>query len=283
MPLLTSMLALTLLAPLNPPSADALALRMLDGEALYTVSGGLKPVSEGFWETAFPAADDTSEQVETVRKTLAGLPLGPELSAGVLVYASPFEGKRYASAFVAHTPSLRALIERHKDVFEPIGVTPAASAQSVMEKIDRAPQSARWRAFGLVFGYPEYAVEFFVAAGEEQARTGKLVKRDFLNVPTFGGERGRFVYAVPKGHAERDEDRGLKAKAEPILTRYKAWRQVYVEELKLGGAELLRYWVSPPVLPSRLTDLCTPLPVALPAACGERRLLLVRPLRGRCR
>ena len=140
-------------------------------------------------------------------------------------------------------------------------------------------RTARWRAFGLVFGDPEYAVEFFVTAGEDETRTGQFVTRDFLNIPTFSGERGRFVYAVPKGHAERDEDRALKAKAEPTLTKYKAWRQVYVERVKLGGAELLRNWVSPPVPPSRPTDPCAPLPVA----CTEYRLWPTRPLRSGCR
>jgi hypothetical protein len=232
---------------------------MLDGEALFTVSGGLKPVSEGFWQTSFPASQATSDHVEAVRKTLAGLPLGPDLETGVLVYASAFEGKRSASAFVAHTPSLKALIERREDVFGPIGVTAKSSAQAVMEAIDKAPRSARWRAFGLVFGYPEYAVEFFVTAGEEQDRTGQFVKRDFLNVPTFGGERGRFVYAVPKGHAERDEDRELMAKAEPILTKYRAWRAVYVDELKLGGVALLSTWTNPP--PLIVPAACSPSPV----------------------
>lgn len=231
-------------APAPPPTADALALKMLDGEALYTVSGGLKPVSEGFWQTSFPATQDTSEQLEAVRKTLAGLPLGPDLETGVLIYSSAFEGKRSASVFVAHKPSLKALVERWKDVFGPIGVTSESSAQAVIQKIDRAPRAARWRAFGLVFGYPEYAVEFFVTAGEEQDRTGRLVPRDFLNIPTFSGERGRFVYAVPKGHTERDEDRELKEKAEPILTRYKAWRAVYVDEHRLGGVALLSAWVA---------------------------------------
>lgn len=231
-------------APTPPPPADALVLKMLDGEALYTVSGGLKPVSEGFWQTSFPATQDTSEQVEAVRKTLAGLPLGPDLGTGVLVYSSAFEGKRHASAFVAHSPSLKALIERRQDVFEPIGISAESSAQQVMEAIDRAPPAARWRAFGLVFGYPEYAVEFFVSAGEEEKRTGQFVTRDFLNIPTFTGERGRFVYAVPKGHTERTEDVELRAKAEPVLTRYRAWRSVYVDEQKFGAVALLSAWVA---------------------------------------
>jgi hypothetical protein len=233
----------------DPPTADELAMRMLDGEGLYTVTGGLKPVSDGFWQTRLPAAQDTSAEVEAVRRHLAALPLGSDLEAGVLVFATPFDGKRTASAFVAHKPALRALIVRRPDVFGPLGVAPGSSPHEVMERIDRGPRAARWRAFGLVFGYPEYAVEFFVSAGEEQARTGKFVARDFVNIPTFGGDRVRFVYAVPKGHTERGEDHWLKAKAGPILTRYRAWREVYLQNQRFGAVELLRNWIASPVFP----------------------------------
>lgn len=234
--------------PAAPPTADALALKLLDGEALYTVTGGLKPVSDGFWQARFPATQTTSDEVEAVRRTLATLPLGPDLEAGVYVFAAAFDGKKSASAFVAHKPSLKALVERRADVFEPIGVSPESTAQQVMEAIDRAPRSARWRAFGLVFGYPEYAVEFFVAAGEEQAATKKFVERDFVQLPTFASDDGRFVYAVPKGHTERAEDQVLKALTADAFTRYKAWRAVYLDEQKLGAVELLRNWITPPAV-----------------------------------
>ena len=233
----------------EPMTADALALRILDCEALYTVTDGLKPVSEGFWQIRFPAAQETTEEVEQTRRVLNDLPLGPDRETGVYIFVKAFDGKRTASAFVAHKPSLRALIERRKEVFEPIGVTAASTAQQVLEKIDRAPGSARWRAFGLVFGYPEYAVEFFVAAGEHEAETKRFVTRDFVNLPTFTSDQGRFVYAVPKGHVERDEDRELKSKTAEIIGRYQAWRSVYVDQHKLGAVELLRNWIHPPAVP----------------------------------
>jgi hypothetical protein len=67
--------------PTTPPSTDALPLRMLDGEALYTVCGGLKPVSEGFRQTAFPTSQTGSAPVDAVRLALATLPLGLDLEA----------------------------------------------------------------------------------------------------------------------------------------------------------------------------------------------------------
>lgn len=232
----------------EPFSADALARRILDSEALYTVTGGLKPVSDGFWQTRLPEAQDSSPEADEAKRSLATLPLGPDLEAGVYVFAAAHEGKKFASAFVAHKPSLRALVARRPDVFGPLGVTAATSPQQVMEKIDRGPRAARWRAYGLVFGYPEYAVEFFVEAGERQAETKNIVERDFVQLPTFASDEGRFVYAVPKGHVERDEDRQLKATTADTFTRYRAWRAVYLDDQKLGAVELLRNWITPPVV-----------------------------------
>jgi hypothetical protein len=252
-----------------PPTPDVLALKMLDSEALYTLTGGLKPISEGFWQVRFPEGRDTTPDVDAVRAALEDLPLGPDIEAGVYVFATPFDGKRSAAAFVAHKPSVRALVERRRDVFEPLGVTSAMSPQRVLELIDRAPGSARWRGFGLVFGYPEYAVEFFVAAGERQAATGKFVERDFLNLPTFASDRGRFVYAVPKGHVERDEDRRLKATTEDIFARYRAWRTVYLADERLGAVALLKNWLAPPAI-----WWATPEPTAVPlSALADTRVI----------
>jgi hypothetical protein len=230
-----------------PPGPDELALRLLDHETLYTLGGGIKPIGDGFWHTSFPIQEASSPEVETVRRRLAQLPLPPEFQTGVLVFATPFEGKRIASAFLAHRPSLQALIQRRPDVFASLGIGPELEAQVVLEKIDRGPQAARWRAFGLVYGYPEYAIDFFVAAGESQAKDGKFVKRDFIQIPTFASEHGRFVYAVPSGHIERDEDRALKAAVKPILERYRFWRSIYVGDGRAGSLALLRDWVAPPV------------------------------------
>jgi hypothetical protein len=113
-----------------------------------------------------------------------------------------------------------------------------------MERIDRAEQSVRWRAFGLVFGYPEYAVEFFVDAGKSEKKTGKFVERGFLAIPTVASDTGRFVYAVPKGHVERDEDRQLKMAAAPIFEQYLARRALFIRDGGVGAVALLQDWTS---------------------------------------
>jgi len=258
----------------DPPTAESLASRILDSEALYTVTGGLKPVSDGFWQTQFPAHLATSPEVEEARRILKQLPLGPDLEAGVFLFANVFDERKWASAFVAHKPRLRELIVRRSDVFEPLGITADSTPQQVMERIDRGPRSSRWRAFGLVFGYPEYAVEFFVRAGEEQDRTKKFVERDFVHLPTFASNEGRFVYAVPKGHLERAEDRMLRVATSEILTRYRAWRSVYLDDHKLGVVELLRQWIALSVVPPPWVG-CPPIRIDCDAApqCERRRLV----------
>lgn len=225
------------------PRANTLLLKLLDSEALYTVAGGLKPVSDGFWTARFPADRPPPPTVDEARTILAAFRCGDDLTAGVLVFASAFDGQRAATAFVAHRPAVRGVVLRHPGVFGPLGVTILTDPQEVLEAVDRADPATRWRAFGLLFGYPENAVDFFVRAGVEEKRTGVFVPRDFRHVPTFGGERGRFVYAVPKGVPESDADRALKARAGPILDEYRRRRPLDVGDGKPGPAALVRGWL----------------------------------------
>jgi hypothetical protein len=228
--------------PAPAPTVNELALLILDSEALYTTAGGLKPASEGFWQLRFNAASGDDPRIAQVRETLTKLPLGDDLEAGVYVFRNVFNGKRIASAFVLHRPSFRVLMARHADFFRSISIDPDTPAQTVFERVDAAQRSSRWRAYGLIFGYPDYAVEFFVQAGESQERTGQFVKREFLSYPTFQSDEGRFVYAVPLGHRKRSEDINLELRTDRLYTQYQAYRCVYLKEPKLGELPLLEAW-----------------------------------------
>jgi|GEM_PF-4005611 len=229
------------LVPDSAPSLtpDTLALSMMDSEALYTIAAGVKPVSEGFWRKSFPDSSPVDAEIGPALKELRKLPLGPDFETGILVFKNPTGGTKHATAFVAHKPRLRDLISKHPKIFQGIGVKPWSSAQFVMERIDQAPSSTRWRGFGLVFGYPEYAVEFFVTAGETQEKTGVFVTRSFVHLPTFRMVKGGFVYAVPKGHEETGEDRILREKVSSLLSNYSAKRREFIGEGKQGPVPLL--------------------------------------------
>jgi hypothetical protein len=84
------------------------------------------------------------------------------------------------------------------------------------------------------------AVDFFVAAGGEEERTGKFVERDFYSIQTFVAAERHFVWAVPKGHEERKEDRAIKSRAASILAEYQKRRARYVGPGKHCVVKMLR-------------------------------------------
>ncbi len=221
--------------------SETILLRALDREALFTLVGGVKPVSDGFWSRW--AVDRDRSEVASVRNALAAWTCGDAYAAGTLAFSVSDQGKRYTSAWVARRPALKACIRRHRADFAHMGLTPDSPPREVMAAIESAEQPGdRWRGFGRVFGYPEHAIDFFTAAGLHQRETGEFVERDFRQVPVFRADTGRFVYAVPEGAAERDEDRRLREEAGPILAYFRALRPRYVGEGKPGAVELLRDW-----------------------------------------
>jgi hypothetical protein len=230
------------LSAAEPITADGLVLRLLDSEALYTVRGPIKPISEGFWSQRFDAAQTSTAEIDAVRRHLASVFPQELFASGVVIFANVHDGKKYATAFIAHRPLVRGIVLKYPQIFGPLGISWLSEPQAILEAVDRAESSTRWRAFGLLFGYPEEAVDFFVKAGESQKATGKFVERDFRNVPTYASEKGRFVYAVPKGSAENWLDRDIRRRAEPILEDYKQRRSFFVPDGKTGAVCLLQSW-----------------------------------------
>lgn len=231
------------LAPPLRERAESLLLDLLDREGLYTFAG-VKPVSDNFWTTRFRLDPPDLGEVETVRQALAAFRCGDEFYADVLVFDHVDHGTRFASACFVHRSALRQLIQRRADVFGRLGLTPTSHPAEILVTVERRRDPAeRWRAFGLLFGYPEHAIEFFVRAGLHQRETGEFIERDFLHIPTHRARQGNFVYAVPKRHRERDEDRALRERCEPILADYRCRREKYIGAEKPGVVELIRDWL----------------------------------------
>lgn len=223
--------------------SEELLLKALDSEAFYTLVGQLKPVSEGFWGGYFSVEPADLTEIEQVRAALRSWNVPGMFFADVLVYESLQHGQRYASAYVIHVPSLKNLIERESEFFARWGITVNTPPGEVMMTIERTRQpDDRWRGFGLVFGYPKYAIDFFVTAGMHQRTSGEFVERDFRQVATFAGRSGRFVYAVPKLSRLGPEDIALQRRAALFLTEYKRLRPQYTAPMK-NPSGLLRDWM----------------------------------------
>lgn len=237
--------------------ADRLLLEAGDGEALYTLAGGLKPLSSGRALTLrlAPGSDRAAlDSLEAVRRALPVLACG---EIGVVLHAfaaAPGDttARRSFEVIVHHRAAVAAVIARHATVFGPLGITPAADVREVLAAVEHAPRAERWRGYGLLFGYPDAAVDFFVRAGVEGDRTRTLVPRDFRRIETFRKfplERdgppvaSSFVYAVPKDAPESPADRALQAAARPIYRRYAAERARRVGADSTGALALWREWL----------------------------------------
>jgi hypothetical protein len=201
-----------------------LLLKALDREALYTLVDGLKPLSTGFWQgTIEVAAPDTAEVVR-VRRALA--PLRSETYyADVQTFATAHDGKRHIEAYVMHRAALAAMVRREATFWSPLGVTPYTHPAEIVAIVDRLPRTDRWRAYGLLFGYPNYAIDFFVEATERARAGGGEVgpgkDREFYHIPTASAAESQFTWAVPLGHVGCDEDYSIRERAAAILAAYR--------------------------------------------------------------
>lgn len=228
--------------------AEELFLKVLDSEALYTVAGGLKPMSSGFVSFRLPASSLDAEKIDRARRHLGLFRCGEELSATVQHFVRLYPGKdskameRSFEGAVFHHGGLRRAIREHKTFFYPEGLTEHSNPMEVLMTIDFIEGPARLRGLGYLFGYPNHAVDFFTSASKEQALTGKFVERDFVSHPTFARAERGVVYAVPKGHVERDEDRAFRAELTKVFEDYKKRRERFIGEGKPGLVALLRDW-----------------------------------------
>lgn len=234
-------------AALKAP-AEAMLLKALDGEALYTIAGGLKPMSSGIFSGAIKIDAPDVAAADEARQILRAWTCGGEIAAGVHHFASVFQGSRAMEAVVFHTPALRELLAKRAAFFAPYGLSVSSDPMEVVMAVEYDQTVARLRGYGYLFGYPDYAVDFFSAASQQQkdeeAKTGKgtLVPRDFISLPTARGDN-RFVYAAPKGHVLNEADLALRATATALYADYSTRRAKYISgDSATGVLTLVREW-----------------------------------------
>jgi len=218
-------------APADSERLRTLLIEAADCESLFTIVGGLKPMSSGFWRSEISVDAPDLAALEATRQALA--PLRSELHyADVATFAAVRDGRRHLEAYVVHRPSLAAAIARDASFWGGYGITPSTHPAEVVALVERMPRSDRWRGYGLLFGYPRPAVEFFVEAGERALAEGTEVgpgrDRRFLSIPTFAAAEGAFTYAVPIDHVETPADERLREQAAAILADYAAARAAII-------------------------------------------------------
>ena len=235
----------------DPPVTPLTLVRhATDYQALYTLAGGLKPMSSGFWRCTFDADDPELGELYEVRSML-GVLRNDVWYADIQIFAKIYDGERSAQAFVVHRESLARLIERHESFWNKWDITPDTDPSDLIDIVDRMPREDRWRGYGYLYGYPYEAVEFFVAAGvaaDDGGEIGPGKDREFMQIPTYAAESGHFTYAVPLDHVPTPADRALAEDAERILEEYEGQRprMLDAEDAVRVLLELNEQFVRPP-------------------------------------
>jgi hypothetical protein len=224
--------------------SEELLLRALDNEALFTLAGGLKPMSTVGATLSFSVAEPDLTAIAERRRLLSVWRCGTDLYADTRVFRAINDGRRSASSEVFYRPALDAVLARHAAFFAPLGLIPGSHPMEVLTTIEWSERGPRWRGQGYLYGYPDAAVDFFVESGEAEARGAAFVPRDPIRVPTYGTtpERSNFVWMVPKGHQMTEADRTIVARAAHILAAYTERRARYIGAGKPGAFALIRDW-----------------------------------------
>ncbi len=242
------------LSPENRQYADELLLKALDTETLYTIVGGIKPMSSGFATFSTAASEPRDEKLRNERQaSLAKMDTAREifalwhcgdtnLHADLHHFARVFDGKRTTEAVVFDRRSTAKLVDERAAFFQRWGITPSAHPLQLLYAVEYADGPSRFAGYGYLFGYPDHAVRFFVNASVEEEITGKFVERDFYSIPTITSDTNRFVYATPKGHQEVEADRELRARASKVLAAYRTYRERFIGDGKPGVVAMMREW-----------------------------------------
>ena len=238
--------------------ADSVLQYGLDHEAIYTLLGDIKPMSSliTFW---YPIANtDTINKTEwkivdrekqgmyldklsAVQKAINKLDL-PDLRFVLVPYQAAQGDTRIVQLSVVRVSMLDSLLKAKETFFGQYGLVPGVDPVVVMSVVENARRYDRNRAYGYLFGYPDYAVDFFIEAMVKSVEENTLMPRNFFQIPVYKGDSGYFVYAYPKDHIPSAAvDSTLYHKANGVLKDYKNIRNNYLKaDSTLNAYQLLK-------------------------------------------
>lgn len=225
--------------------ADSILLTALDHEALYTLIDTLKPISSvQFYR--LPLLSNNEVQKDSAYKVLNTLQnIANKLSVADWQFVlHPFERSdsiyKNVELYVIRKNKLQQILTKQLTFYQSIGIAPNALPATVLAITEYEQKYNRWRSYGYLFGYPDYAVDFFVAAGKSQDSTKEFVKRDFFQIPVYSANSGHFTYAIPKGHQPSMVDSTIYYKAVTTLNKYKASRSQFQNGNTVSAIKLLK-------------------------------------------
>lgn len=233
--------------------ADSVLAYALDHEALYTLADTLKPISsvkflryaiakdftQGDGDVTVTRKDSLLQKIEALQKVCNTLS-GGDWQFVLMPFERTEKNIRNMEIYVVRKSVFEKKLAAYHSFFGQWGFTPATNPSVVLPVVEYESRWDRNRAYGYLFGYPSYAVDFFVEAQKTQDKdtAHKLVTRDFFAIPVFAGNSGYFKFAIPKGQQPFTSDSALYNKAMATLERYKTVRERYVTATGIKAMEL---------------------------------------------
>lgn len=216
--------------------ADSLLSLAFQNEALYSLHGPLKPIStvaqfSMLLDSITHLPSDSADfyrfmQLQKVANWLSN----ERFDFVIIPFARLFNHQRTMQMVVANRTQLAEELLYRRDFWFYWGLVPESSPAVVITVMENAEKYRRFEGYGYLFGYPQYAVDFFVEAARSHDETGEFVSRSFFRMPVYSGQSGRFVYALPENAEPRMEDLEIRLKAERILNRFIAEFEPFKEQ-----------------------------------------------------
>ncbi len=227
--------------------AQLILTQALDREALYTLKGNLKPISSGFFSVQHSLVPTDQEQryLSRVKTVLSRLHCQDSLYATLVYFQSTAGGEKTAEAYFYNKQLvIQKMVDNPSFFSDKLGFTAySVNVFGLLNAIEWALGADRYRGYGLLFGYPEHAVDFFIQAYLSEEQTGEFVKRKFVNIPVYSGSSGFFTYAVPENYRLQQVDLEIQTSAKTILQEYQKKRPRYLNvNNELNAVQLLRDW-----------------------------------------
>lgn len=223
---------------------DSILTRGIDYEALYTLLDNIKPMST-VASFSYPIANEDStkstsgdlidlkekqqylDKISNIQDLLSTLDY-PDLQFVLAPFKSAYRGYRSFDLVVIRPSMLDSLLTAKASFFGQFGLVPGTDPAIVLASVENSGRYERLRGYGYLFGYPDYAVDFFIQAAVEGDSLKKVSPRKFFQIPSYSFEKGAFVYAYPPDYTPGQVDSTLYYRAVRTLNKYTEMRSHYL-------------------------------------------------------
>lgn len=201
--------------------AEHVLANVLERGAVFTLAGGVKPVSDGIYEEEVPRGRSSAQTLAQMRTLAAAFRCEGRFEAAAVLTRPDEDGDRRVALFLADTRAFRSVLRRRATLFRRLGLSSHDAIEHVLFTVENAAEPARSRALGALYGFPYEAVESFARRAAQIERTGRAT-RD-LRWVRIDGVLGdpRFIYAVPRGSVPSAAERNLRRRCAAVRASYR--------------------------------------------------------------